>query len=58
MMHVTQISKDLGLDGRYFHIILETTKTLAQQEVSFQGHSNNDNFTQFLSLRPKDDPDI
>ena len=56
-MHVTQILKELELDGRYFHMILETTKT-ARQEVSFQGHSNNDNFTQFLSLRPKDDPDI
>ena len=58
VMHVTQILKELELDGRYFHMILETTKTLARQEVSFQGHSNNDNFTQFLSLRPKDDPDI
>ena len=39
-------------------MVLENIETLARQGVPFQGHSNNDNFTQFLLLRAKDDPEV
>ena len=39
-------------------MVLENIETLARQGVPFQGHSNNDNLTQFLLLRAKDDPEV
>ena len=52
-MHDAQLSKEQELKRRYFCMILETIQTLAREGVVFQGHSNNDNFTQFLLLGAK-----
>ena len=58
VIHDTQILKEQELERRYFRMILKTTQTLARQGVSFQGHSNNDYFTQLFLLLAKDDPEV
>ena len=47
-------------ERRYFYKVIESVQFLGRQGIALQGnkHEQNDNFTQLMLLRGKDDPSI
>ena len=52
------VKKPRSAERSYFIKVMETVQFLGRQGIAFQGESENDNFTQALLFRGKDDTNI